>query len=390
MSTAARPASDWARRSPASNANGWCFLSPTSPTPILWIFPRPGGASVGIAYTGRALSEGAARGALERFLDRHLPARWRDRPGPRYRYPIPVFGEQTLHGVRRALARRLLLVGGAAAPAAPLPPGGTRSGLPSWPAGNPTAGSGAGSSRRLHGSTDSQRPGVQKERARLESRALPVTGCASLLTGIDVVGDAGAVELDGVEADAVPALGAHHDLHTRLGRRRVFRRGAAGRRDHGVQVQEDPAEVERHGEVRAADLRRLRLRREGDDPLLRRLRRDRERLRHLRVLLLVEDDDRFLAQRIPGRRRAALEGALLDLRVAPHHGLRAAAEGAAVDEAAGERGRQRLAVVDRRPGVVAAVEGVLARNRGLRGGGIGLHVDDGVAVRPVGPRVDVE
>jgi len=129
MSTAARPASDWARRSPASNANGWCFLSPTSPTPILWIFPRPGGASVGIAYTGRSLSEGAARGALERFLDRHLPARWRDRPGPRYRYPIPVFGEQTLHGVRRALARRLLLVGDAAALADPLTREGIRYGI---------------------------------------------------------------------------------------------------------------------------------------------------------------------------------------------------------------------------------------------------------------------
>src|SRR6202035_226986 len=144
--------------------------------------------------------------------------------------------------------------------------------------------------------------------------------------GDEMARGAGAVELDGVEADAVPALGAHHDLHPSLGRRRILRRVAAGRRDGRVQVQEQPAEVERHGEVRAADLRRLRLRREGDDPLLRRLRRDRERLRHLRVLLLVEDDDRFLAQRIPGRRRAALEGALLDLRVAPHHELRAAAE----------------------------------------------------------------
>ncbi|HEX9671257.1 MAG TPA: hypothetical protein VGC93_17445, partial [Thermoanaerobaculia bacterium] len=90
----------------------------------LWIFPRPGGVSVGIAYSEGALSGGAARGLLDAFLDRHLPA-WRDLPGPRYRYPIPVFGPWTLPAVRRALDRRVLLAGDAAALADPL----TREGI---------------------------------------------------------------------------------------------------------------------------------------------------------------------------------------------------------------------------------------------------------------------
>src|SRR6185295_4530418 len=67
----------------------------------LWIFPRPGGASVGIAYTAGRLADSAARAALDGFLDRHLPAGWRSLPGPRYRYPIPVFGEWTLPAIRR-------------------------------------------------------------------------------------------------------------------------------------------------------------------------------------------------------------------------------------------------------------------------------------------------
>lgn len=90
----------------------------------LWIFPRPGGVSVGIAYSDEALSGGAARVLLDGFLDRHLPA-WRDLPGPRYRYPIPVFGPWTLPAVRRALERRVLLAGDAAALADPL----TREGI---------------------------------------------------------------------------------------------------------------------------------------------------------------------------------------------------------------------------------------------------------------------
>jgi flavin-dependent dehydrogenase len=95
----------------------------------LWIFPRPGGASVGIAYTAGRLSDLDARAALDAFLDRHLPAGWRDLPGPRYRYPIPVFGAWTLPAVRRALASRVLLAGDAAALADPLTREGIRYGL---------------------------------------------------------------------------------------------------------------------------------------------------------------------------------------------------------------------------------------------------------------------
>ena len=95
----------------------------------LWIFPRPGGASVGIAWTPGRLSEGAARAALDAFLDRWLPAGWRDLPGPRYRYPIPVWGPHTLEAVRRGLARRILLAGDAAAVADPLTREGIRYGL---------------------------------------------------------------------------------------------------------------------------------------------------------------------------------------------------------------------------------------------------------------------
>ena len=95
----------------------------------LWIFPRPGGVSVGIGYTQGKVSEGAARAALDALLDRHLPAGWRDLPGPRYRYPIPVFGPWTLAGVRRGLSRRALLAGDAAALADPLTREGIRYGL---------------------------------------------------------------------------------------------------------------------------------------------------------------------------------------------------------------------------------------------------------------------
>jgi flavin-dependent dehydrogenase len=91
----------------------------------LWIFPRPGGASVGIAYTEGKLADSAARAALDEFLDRHLPSGWRSLPGPRYRYPIPVYGEWTLPGIRRGLDRRVLLTGDAAALADPL----TREGI---------------------------------------------------------------------------------------------------------------------------------------------------------------------------------------------------------------------------------------------------------------------
>jgi flavin-dependent dehydrogenase len=120
----------------------------------LWIFPRPGGASVGIAYTAHpagTLGEGAARALLDALLDRHLPAGWRDLPGPRYRYPIPVFGPWTLPAVRRGLARRLLLAGDAAALADPLTREGIRYGLLSgtWAAESLLAGDPAGYPGRL-------------------------------------------------------------------------------------------------------------------------------------------------------------------------------------------------------------------------------------------------
>jgi flavin-dependent dehydrogenase len=94
-----------------------------------WIFPRPGGASVGIAYSPRELGHAAARAVLDELLDRYLPAGWRQLPGPRYRYPIPVYGPWTVPGVRRALRQRLLLVGDAAALADPLTREGIRYGM---------------------------------------------------------------------------------------------------------------------------------------------------------------------------------------------------------------------------------------------------------------------
>ncbi len=95
----------------------------------LWIFPRPGGASVGIAWTAGTLTDEAARALLDTFLDRWLPAGWRDLPGPRYRYPIPVYGAWTIPAVRTALGARLLLAGDAAALADPLTREGIRYGL---------------------------------------------------------------------------------------------------------------------------------------------------------------------------------------------------------------------------------------------------------------------
>ncbi len=95
----------------------------------LWIFPRPGGASVGIAHGAGALAPAAAERTLGAFLDRHLPPGWRGLPGPRYRFPIPVWSAGTLPGVRRALGRRLLLAGDAAALADPLTREGIRYGM---------------------------------------------------------------------------------------------------------------------------------------------------------------------------------------------------------------------------------------------------------------------
>jgi menaquinone-9 beta-reductase len=117
----------------------------------LWIFPRPGGASVGIAYTPERLSDRAARGTLDSFLDRWISQGWRELPGPRYRYPIPVWGEHTPKAVRRGLDRRVLLAGDAAAVADPLTREGIRYGLLSgtWAAEHLLAGNPEGYPERL-------------------------------------------------------------------------------------------------------------------------------------------------------------------------------------------------------------------------------------------------
>ena len=89
-----------------------------------WIFPRPAGVSVGIAYSPETLSDGAAHAALDSFLERFSP-RALERSRPRYRYPIPVYGPWTRRSAALALSRRVLLVGDAAALADPL----TREGI---------------------------------------------------------------------------------------------------------------------------------------------------------------------------------------------------------------------------------------------------------------------
>ncbi|MDX1384787.1 MAG: hypothetical protein R3190_14135, partial [Thermoanaerobaculia bacterium] len=91
-----------------------------------WIFPRPGGVSVGIAYDGSRLSTGDAERLLSRLLDRRLPsARDLWGSGRRYRYPIPLYSPSTARSVARGVARRVLLVGDAAGIADPL----TREGI---------------------------------------------------------------------------------------------------------------------------------------------------------------------------------------------------------------------------------------------------------------------
>ena len=98
---------------------------PDAADAYLWIFPRPAGASVGVAYSRDLLSEGAARSLLTAFLGRFLPGPLASWPGPRYRYPIPVFGPWTVPGLEAAVRRRVLLVGDAAAVADPM----TREGI---------------------------------------------------------------------------------------------------------------------------------------------------------------------------------------------------------------------------------------------------------------------
>ena len=91
-----------------------------------WVFPRPGGASVGIAYDSGRLSHGAAHAALGRFLDRHLDGGARALDGARrYRYPIPLWSAATSEAARRGQSARILLVGDAVGVADPL----TREGI---------------------------------------------------------------------------------------------------------------------------------------------------------------------------------------------------------------------------------------------------------------------
>jgi flavin-dependent dehydrogenase len=91
-----------------------------------WVFPRPGGASVGIAYDAGRLSHGAAQATLGRFLDRHLDggAHALDR-AHRYRYPIPLYSPSTHGAARRGQKARILLAGDAVGVADPL----TREGI---------------------------------------------------------------------------------------------------------------------------------------------------------------------------------------------------------------------------------------------------------------------
>lgn len=95
----------------------------------LWIFPRPGGASAGIAWSAGRLTDATAKAVLDDFLDRSLPPGWRNLPGPRYRYPIPVYGPWSRAAVAAGLRRRILLIGDAAALADPLTREGIRYGL---------------------------------------------------------------------------------------------------------------------------------------------------------------------------------------------------------------------------------------------------------------------
>lgn len=119
---------------PAPAAHRLVLSFPDAGDAYLWIFPRPGGVSVGIAYDPRRLSSGAAGALLDGLLARHLPAAPR---GGRYRYPIPVYDSTTVATLGRAAARRVLLVGDAAGLADPLTREGIRPAVRSgrWAAG---------------------------------------------------------------------------------------------------------------------------------------------------------------------------------------------------------------------------------------------------------------
>src|SRR6202023_1397278 len=164
----------------------------------------------------------------------------------------------------------------------------------------------------------------------------------------EVVGGAGAVELDRVETDREVTVRRQRRNYPRLGGRRVDR-GIRVAGDHGVEVQIEPTEVEVDGQGSAADLDALRLCRAdvGVDAEAGRVGALRSRLR---VLLLVEHQDTLLDERAPARVAAASragEELLIGLRVAPAQEAGAGRERPAVEEAGGEVRRQRLAVVGR-------------------------------------------
>src|SRR5947199_8563416 len=142
-----------------------------------------------------------------------------------------------------------------------------------------------------------------------QATAVP-TAALGERTDRGVAHGAGAVQLEGVEAHAETAERAHHHLDPGLCRGRVLRRHVAGRRHRRIQIEVEPAEPEGHWEGGTAHRYRLRFRRERGDASTARLRRYREGLHDDHALLLVEDFDLLLAQRVPGRGGAALEGAL--------------------------------------------------------------------------------
>src|SRR3984893_18010345 len=162
---------------------------------------------------------------------------------------------------------------------------------------------------------------------------------------------AGAVEADRLDAHRELAVGLEHRGDEGLSGGRINRRQPRRRGDRGVEVEIHPAEVERHRQTRPTDMDALRLGRERNEPWTARLRRDRHDLRQSRLLLLVEDHDAFLAERIPRRTYAghyrAGERLLRNLRVAPHQVRGATRERAAVEVTDGELVGERLAVVDR-------------------------------------------
>src|SRR4051812_45253954 len=178
-------------------------------------------------------------------------------------------------------------------------------------------------------------------------------GLRAAATRAEVNGGASAVELDGVEADAEPARSRHARGDPRLSRRRILRRAANAvlDTDGRVQVEVQPAEVERHRKSGAADVDGLGLSRERNVGLSGRRRRNRDARNEVRLLFLVEDHDALLAQGVPGSgvglrqvgrgRRAARAGERsfdVGLRVTPDLQVGTTAEVATVEEADREVG----------------------------------------------------